>query len=114
MSGHSAGSHLCGMIFSSSWFGSLAKEEKRIFKGVFHLAGIFDLQPLIDIYVNEPLKMDLAEAQANSPLLLTAKMSHNFDEEDLKKTFHIELIVGEFDSPAFISQGKSYAEKVSD
>ena len=84
-----------------------------MFKGVFHLAGIFDLQPLINTYVNHPLQMNLAEAQQNSPLLLTQKMSDNFDK-DQKKSFRIELIVGEFDSPAFVSQGKSYAEKVSD
>ena len=103
LSGHSAGAHLCAMIFCSKWFNELPIQDKNLFKGVFFLGGIFDLTDLRKTSVNEPLNMDENEAMENSPLLLDS-----FKHPGLK----VYTIAGQNESPAFISQGISYANKV--
>ena len=44
LSGHSAGAHLCAMVFASPWFGNLPNETKSLFAGVFYFAGVYDLR----------------------------------------------------------------------
>jgi hypothetical protein len=99
------------MVFGSTWFGSLNACQQHIFKGVVHLSGIFDLTPLVPTTINMALKMDQKEAEENSPLLNTTHMANNFHMK--RQDFAILVIVGEYDSPAFISQGQDYASKVS-
>ena len=57
--GHSAGSHLCAMLLhnsKSSW----AQNEPNIhlIRGMVHISGVFDLTPLVNTYVNDPLKLN--------------------------------------------------------
>ena len=103
LSGHSAGAHLCAMIFCSKWFNELPNPDKNLFKGVFFLGGIFDLTDLRKTSVNDPLKMDENEARENSPLLLDS-----FKHPGV----NVYTIAGQNESPAFISQGITYANKV--
>ena len=104
LSGHSAGAQLNAMILASDWFNQLPLEDKSLFEGVFLLAGVYDLLPLLQTTVNDPLKTDENEANANSPLKL-----NSFEYKTLK----VYLRVGEWDTPAFISQTQAFAEKVS-
>ena len=110
LAGHSAGSQICGMIFSSNWFGQLCSEEKSLFKGVFHLSGIFYLPPLIETSINDPLKMNQTEAEEMSPLLHVEAVAKNFGSQ--KSDFKVTVIVAENDSPTFKAQGKDYSQKV--
>ena len=103
LSGHSAGAHLCAMIFCSKWFNDLADEDKNLFKGVFFLGGIFDLTDLRKTSVNDPLNLSEKEAKDNSPLLLDT-----FKWPNIK----VYTIAGADESPVFISQGIAYTEKL--
>ena len=40
------------------------------------MAGVYDLRPLVETYVNEPLSMSLKDAEVNSPLLLVDKIAN--------------------------------------
>ena len=62
ISGSSAGAHLAAMTCLG-----LAPEQKP--NSVILFSGIFELEPLIGTYVNDPLHLDIPKAQKNSPLL---------------------------------------------
>jgi len=115
LSGHSAGAHLCAMVFASTWFGNLQKAEKHLFGGVFYFAGVFDLRPLLPTSYNDPIGLDENSVQEVSPILLVEKMSSNFKcEEILMKRckFKVKVILGEHDSPALNSQGKEFFKEL--
>jgi len=82
VSGSSAGAHLAAMA-------CLEMEPAEHPAGLILLSGIYDLRPLVDIYVNDALGMDEAAAQRNSPTLraiadfppsLIAWAQHDTDE----------------------------------
>ncbi|XP_043107789.1 kynurenine formamidase isoform X2 [Puntigrus tetrazona] len=52
--GHSAGAHLAAMVLSTDW---TQYGISPPIKGAFLVSGIYDLQPILSTYVNEPLKM---------------------------------------------------------
>jgi len=62
VSGSSAGAHLAAMA-------TLALPPSEQPAGLILLSGIYDLRPLVDIYVNDALGMDMAAAKRNSPAL---------------------------------------------
>lgn len=68
LAGHSAGGHLVTRLSSAS--DALDRGlSKRIGK-VVSISGVHDLRPLIRTGMNDDLRLDLAEARAESPLLL--------------------------------------------
>jgi acetyl esterase/lipase len=68
LAGHSAGGHLVSRMISSST--PLPGEvASRIAKTV-SISGLHDLRPLMNTKMNETLRLDLAEARAESPALL--------------------------------------------
>ena len=62
LSGSSAGAHLAAMTCLD-----LAPQHRP--NGVILLSGIYELEPLVGTYVNEPLKMSVEDARYNSPSL---------------------------------------------
>ena len=110
LGGHSAGSQICAMILGSEWFGKLLPDEKNLFKGVFHLSGIFHLEPLLETSINDALKMDEEEAKKMSPMLHVEKLAKNLEAQ--MKDFVVSVIIAENDSPSFRSQGADYCQKV--
>lgn len=65
--GSSAGGHLAGMLAGSGW------QEKfnlpgNVIKGILSLSGLYDIQPLCDININEWLQLHPEQAQRLSPL----------------------------------------------
>jgi len=68
LSGHSAGGHLAArMICADS---ALAPEVLARVRRVVGLSGVYDLRPLRRTAMNEILRIDAAEARAESPALL--------------------------------------------
>jgi len=66
ISGSSAGGHLVAEVLSTNW-----KEygfDECPVKGALCLSGVFDLEPIVDTYVNDPLKMTKEDAHNLSPL----------------------------------------------
>ena len=68
LAGHSAGGHLvCRMACQDS---PLAHPLQLRLGSVLSISGVHDLRPLLMTEMNETLRLDLAEAQAESPALL--------------------------------------------
>ncbi|XP_051957662.1 kynurenine formamidase [Xyrauchen texanus] len=95
--GHSAGAHLAAMVLSTDW--SQYDISPQI-KGAFLVSGIYDLQPILSTYVNEPLKMTEDVALRNSPSRLLSQLSSS--------SCHIVIAVAQNDSPEFRKQSQEY------
>lgn len=110
--GHSCGAQLCAMILASPWFSQLPVEHKNLFKGVFLLAGVYDLRPLIQTTVNDPLSMSNDDAERNSPLLLLNAIVDNVLMRTPCTPLYVDMFVGENDAPAFIEQTQIFGEEL--
>jgi arylformamidase len=66
IAGHSAGGHLCAMMYASDWSGlGLAHAP---FAGGVSLSGVHDLEPLVQFSGNVDFRLDEAEARRVSPV----------------------------------------------
>ncbi len=68
LAGHSAGGHLVTRMTCSD--SSLPQSVLRRIQHVVSISGVHDLRPLLRTQMNETLKLDIAEARAESPALL--------------------------------------------
>ena len=74
LGGSSAGAHLAMMMLYTRWQDFLpagdvkTDQEQNFIKGVCAVSGIYDLLPIAETYINEPLKLTPAEIEQNSPL----------------------------------------------
>ena len=68
VSGWSSGGHLASMVL-----------EEPSLRGGVGISGIYELEPLLNSYVNDKLHMDAAMARRNSPLLNLPKSSKQLD-----------------------------------
>ena len=66
VAGSSAGAHLAAMVILTDW--KKYNLPTDIIKGGTLLSGIFDIRPIVKTYINEPLKLDLKDAENLSPL----------------------------------------------
>ena len=102
--GHSAGAHLVGMLVSSPWFSQIEEEERSRVVSVFHLGGVFELKALLATTIVDPLKMDVEEAEANSPA--SAENLNRARKNSAKlKTY---IFSGEYEAPGIAEQCKNY------
>ncbi|KAK9966975.1 hypothetical protein ABG768_004050 [Culter alburnus] len=97
--GHSAGAHLAAMVLSTDW--SQYDISPQI-KGAFLVSGIYDLQPILSTYVNEPLKMNEEVALRNSPSHFLSQLKVSSSSCD------IIVAVAQNDSPEFRKQSEEY------
>lgn len=86
----------------TDFYKSLDQEEKSLIKATVLCCGVYDVTPLVDTYINEPLKLTYDEAKEISPLY------HDLRQLD----FNIYVVVGEYDSPAFKEQSRLYYQKL--
>ena len=86
VAGHSAGGHLTAM--AAGLPGVTA---------ALPISGLFDLEPIRLSYLNQPLKMDIAEAGANSPISLSYPV--------VPQT----VAVGEAELPELVRQSREFA-----
>lgn len=105
LAGHSAGGQLVAMLHQTDWnrFGLSESAQQRL-KGMFSLAGLFDLRPLVDSFVNDAINMSMASAARVSPLLQPPKQSG--------RLCPLHLLVPEYDTPEFFRQTKEYQHKL--
>jgi acetyl esterase/lipase len=68
LSGHSAGGHLATRLLCAD--GLLPEETRARVVRAVGIGGVYDLRPLLRTAMNEVLRLDLAEARAESPALL--------------------------------------------
>ncbi len=69
VSGHSAGGHLAAWCMTLDW--TLHGMPATPFTSVTSISGLFDLEPLVPIYLNDALKLTNAEALEMSPAYRT-------------------------------------------
>lgn len=71
LAGHSAGGHLVTRMVAEG--GPLPEEVAARVENVVSISGLHDLRPMLRYWRNEVLKLDLAEAVAESPALQTPR-----------------------------------------
>lgn len=99
--GHSAGGQLVAMLHKTDWSKyDVAPIVRNRIKGVFSIAGLFDIRPLVDSFVNDEINMSMQSAEKVSPLLTSSP------SEPARCPLH--LVVPEFDTPEFFRQTKEY------
>ena len=74
--------------------------------GFILISGIYDLSPIVQTYVNTPLKLTSSSAIQESPIF------QNFSQSIAN--CQILIVVAENDSPAFHQQAKEYYEYLKD
>ncbi|MGB1361176.1 MAG: alpha/beta hydrolase [Alphaproteobacteria bacterium] len=99
VAGSSAGGHLATMMGLTNW-NEYGIEDPIC--GIVSVSGIYDLTPLVDTYVNDPLKLTYETAKKVSP-----------DFIDKIPSSDIVIAWAEFDTKEFIRQSIDYAEKLS-
>ena len=73
LAGHSAGGHLVTRLTSGALDRASGALDRRLGERIaktVSISGVHDLRPLIKTAMNDDLKLDLAEARAESPILL--------------------------------------------
>ena len=68
LTGHSAGGHLVTRMISST--SPLPEAMRARVAHTVSISGVHDLRPLLNLALNETLRLDMAEAEAESPALL--------------------------------------------
>ncbi|USD20733.1 alpha/beta hydrolase [Microbulbifer variabilis] len=98
--GHSAGGQLVGMLHQTDWSQfDISKSTQDKFKGAFSLAGLFDIRPLVNSFVNDTINMSMESAEKVSPQLMLLREG--------RKLCPLHLIVPEFDTPEFFVRQRS-------
>lgn len=103
--GHSAGGQLVSMLHKTDWgkFNVDPEAQKKL-KAIFSLAGLFDIRPLVDSFVNDEINMSIDSAAAVSPQMLPTSI--------FGQHCPLHLILPEFDTPEFFRQTKEYQNKL--
>ena len=99
--GHSAGAHLCAMMAVTNW-----KKDSLVpqaVHGMFLLSGIYDLVPIVNTDINDPLKLCEGSAARISPQRILKQTSPTIKCPTL-------VVVEEHASPEFIRQSKEFDE----
>ncbi|MEO9632375.1 MAG: alpha/beta hydrolase [Sulfitobacter sp.] len=95
LSGHSAGGHLVARMTDPLLLG--AEVRDRITR-IVPISPVADLVPLLQTQMNETLRLDEAEAEAESPMNMTPP--HGVD---------VTVWVGAQERPAFLEQAENFA-----
>lgn len=95
LSGHSAGGHLVARMTDPLLLG--AEVRDRITR-IVPISPVADLAPLLQTQMNETLRLDEAEAEAESPMNMTPP--HGVD---------VTVWVGAQERPAFLEQAENFA-----
>jgi arylformamidase len=97
--GHSAGGHLAACMLAQEWKAFAADAPVDLVPCAYAISGVFDLAPLVNISVNEDLRLDDAEARRVSPLHWRVPAGHALD-----------AVVGALESGEFLRQSRAIAE----
>jgi len=97
--GHSAGGHLAAAMVASDWRALYPKAPADLVPAGYAISGIFDLAPLIDIPVNQDLRLDAESARQVSPLFWPVASGLVFD-----------AAVGDLETSEFKRQSSTIAE----
>jgi arylformamidase len=77
--GHSAGGHLAAAMVATDWASLYPKAPSDLVPAAWAVSGVFDLSPLVQISVNQDLRLDAEEARRVSPVFWSAPPGRMFD-----------------------------------
>ena len=66
--GHSAGGHLAAAMVATDWPALYPKAPAVLVPAGYAISGVFDLAPLVNLALDQDLRLDAAEARRLSPL----------------------------------------------
>lgn len=98
VSGHSAGGHLTAMVAATDWPALATDVPADIVKSGHAISGLYELEPIRLCHLNDAVRMDEAEAAANSPANMTAA-----------NNAPLVLAVGGAETDEFLRQQTDYA-----
>lgn len=93
--GHSAGGHLAAAMVATDWASLYPKAPSDLVPAAWAVSGVFDLSPLLQISVNQDLRLDAEEARRLSPASWSVPQGRVFD-----------AVVGGLESSEFKRQGQ--------
>ncbi len=91
--GHSAGAHLAAMLCAADW--SALNVAPDNFRGGVLISGLYDLSPLLNVSVNDDIKLTPESAKALSPIHLPPTLN-----------IPLDLWVGGAETSEFIRQSR--------
>ena len=104
--GHSAGGQIVTLLRHTDWHKifNLPDAAQQKLKAIFSLAGLFDIRPLVNSFINDGINMSQGSAEAVSPQLMPSSTIDN--------CCPVHLALPEFDTPEFFRQTKEYQNKL--
>jgi arylformamidase len=93
--GHSAGGHLAACMIATDWKALAADAPADLVPIGYAISGVFDLEPLVHVSMNQEIKLDAAEAQRVSPVHWPVSPGRIFD-----------AVVGSLESSEFLRQSQ--------
>lgn len=100
VSGHSAGGHLTAMLMATDWPSLAPDLPADLVKSGTSVSGLFELEPMLYLPLNEDLKLDEESAHHNSPMFL-----------DPRTDAPLSIVVGGDESEEFRRQSLDFTEK---
>jgi len=100
VSGHSAGGHLTAMLMATDWPLLSPDLPAGLIKSGVAISGLFELEPMLYLELNNDLKLDEHEARLNSPIFLNSPSDAP-----------LSIVVGEKESDEFRRQSYHFFEK---
>jgi arylformamidase len=97
--GHSAGGHLAGAMLATNWVAWNGDVPAQLVPAGFSISGVFDLLPLINVSLNQDLRLDAEEARRLSPALWRAPTG-----------LVLDALVGALESSEFLRQSRLIAD----
>ena len=104
--GHSAGGHLVAMVLAN-----VAKSKNAdlcLIKGAFPMSGVYDLRPLVNTYVNDPIRLTEDTAWSNSPINYIDDIIAVSKRNGIK----IKVAVGGCEPPEFKKQSECFYDSL--
>lgn len=96
--GHSAGGHLTACMVATDWKALAADAPADLVPAGYAISGVFELEPLLQISINQDLRLDASEAQSAAPLTWPVARGRTLD-----------AVVGALESSEFLRQSKIIA-----
>ncbi|MBO0759499.1 MAG: alpha/beta hydrolase, partial [Bradyrhizobiaceae bacterium] len=97
--GHSAGGHLTGAMLATDWTACGGDVPSQLVPAGLSISGVFDLLPLINVTLNQDLRLDADEARRLSPALWHAPTG-----------LVLDALVGASESSEFLRQSRLIAD----
>jgi arylformamidase len=97
--GHSAGGHLAACMLAQEWRAFAPDAPVDLVPSAYVISGAFNLAPLVNISVNEDLRLDDVEVRRVSPLFWRVPAGRALD-----------AVVGSLESSEFLRQSRTIVE----